>query len=104
GAAIMGQRREHFRADFLIQKLQGPNKVSLGILKVAILIASTTFMFLLRVQVVKELWNSTCATIPEMKMGYVWIAIPIMAATMIIYTISHFVNHIRVLRAKEVSE
>lgn len=104
GAAIMVNRREHFSFDFLIQKLQGKKKVYLSIFNDAILIVFNIFIFLLGVQVVNEFWNYTWATIPEMKMGYVWIAIPIMAATMIIYTISHFVNHIRVLRAKEVSE
>src|SRR5699024_303137 len=104
GAAIMVNRREHFSFDFLIQKLQGKKKVYLSIFNDAILIVVNIFIFLLGVQVVNEFWNYTWPTTPEMKMVYVWIAIPIMAAKMVIFTNSHFVNHIRVLRAKEVSE
>ncbi|ASN04441.1 TRAP transporter small permease [Virgibacillus necropolis] len=104
GAAVMVNRREHFNFDFFLRKLQGKKKASLNIFNDLVLIVFNTIIFLLGIQVVSEFWNYTWASIPEMKMGYIWIAIPIMAGTMIIYSVSHLMNHIQLLKAKEVSE
>ncbi len=103
GAAVMVNRREHFNFDFFQRNLQGKRRVSLSIFNDLVLIIFNIFIFLLGMQVVVEFWNYTWATIPEMKMGYIWIAIPIMAATMIIYSLSHLMDHMKALREKEVS-
>lgn len=103
GAAVMVNRREHFNFDFFQRKLQGKRRVSLSIFNDLVLIVFNIFIFLLGMQVVVEFWNYTWATIPEMKMGYIWIAIPIMAATMIIYSLSHLMDHMKALKEKEVS-
>lgn len=104
GAAVMVNRREHFNFDFFLRKLQGKKKDSLNIFNDLVLIIFNTIIFLLGIQVVSEFWNYTWASIPEMKMGYIWIAIPIMAGTMTIYSLSHLIDHIKSLKAKEVSE
>ncbi|MEI3600065.1 MULTISPECIES: TRAP transporter small permease [unclassified Oceanobacillus] len=104
GAAVMVNRREHFNFDFLIQKLQGKKRMSLSVFNDLVLIVFNICIFLLGLQVVTEFWNYTWATIPEMKMGYVWLAIPIMAGTMIIYSVSHLINHVQAVKVKGVSE
>ncbi|GLO67355.1 MULTISPECIES: TRAP transporter small permease [Oceanobacillus] len=104
GAAVMVNRREHFNFDFLVQKLKGKKRAYLSIFNDAILFIFNICIFLLGVQVVSEFWNYTWSSIPQMKMGYVWLVIPVMAATMLIYTTSHFVEHIRIIKAKEVHE
>ncbi|MFD1849588.1 TRAP transporter small permease [Oceanobacillus bengalensis] len=104
GAAVMVNRREHFNFDFIIRKLTGKKKVSLNIFNDLVLIAFNACILVLGIQVVREFWNYTWATIPEMKMGYIWIAIPIMAGTMIIYSVSHLMDHLKANKAKEVSE
>lgn len=76
---------------------------SLNIVIDLILVAFNIVIFLLGIQVVTEFWNYTWATIPEMKMGYIWIAIPIMAGTMIVYSLSHLMNHMKALKSGEVS-
>lgn len=104
GAAIMVNRREHFNFDFLIRKQKGKRKASLNIFNDLVLIAFNFCILLLGIQVVMEFWNYTWATIPEMKMGYIWIAIPIMACTMIIYSVSHLIDHVQAAKTKEVIE
>lgn len=78
--------------------------MSLSIFNDLVLIAFNSCILLLGLQVATEFWNYTWATIPEMKMGYVWIAIPIMAGTMIIYSVSHLIKHVQAVKVKEVSE
>ncbi len=102
GAAVMVNRREHFNFDFIIRKLTGKKKVSLHVFNDLILIAFNVCIFVLGLIVVNEFWNYTWATLPDMKMGYIWIAIPIMSGTMIIYSISHLIDHIQSQKAKEV--
>jgi TRAP-type transport system small permease protein len=102
GAAVMVNRREHFNFDFIIRKLTGKKKVSLNVFNDLVLIVFNVCIFFLGVIVVKEFWNYTWATLPDMKMGYIWIAIPIMAGTMILYSISHIMDHIQSQKAKEV--
>ena len=103
-AAVMVNRREHFNFDFLIRKLNGKKRMSLSIFNDLVLIVFNSCILLLGLQVVTEFWNYTWATIPEMKMGYVWIAIPLMAGTMIIYSVSHLIDHVQAAKVKEVSE
>ncbi|WP_152655370.1 TRAP transporter small permease [Oceanobacillus sp. CFH 90083] len=104
GAAIMVNRREHFNFDFLQQKLQGKKRLYLSLFNDSVLIIFNVCIFLLGLQIVSEFWNYTWSTLPDMKMGYVWIAIPIMAGTMLIYTLSHMVQHVQQLKAREVHE
>ncbi|MBD1378920.1 TRAP transporter small permease [Bacillus sp. IB182487] len=104
GASVMVNRREHFNFDLLQRKLKGKSKISLNIVTDLVLIVFNLFIFLLGFQVVTEFWNYTWASIPEMKMGYIWLSIPIMAGTMIIYSVSHLFAHMGVLKVKEAGE
>ncbi|MEW9109217.1 TRAP transporter small permease [Cytobacillus gottheilii] len=102
GAAVMVNRREHFNFDFFQRKLKGKNRVFLNIFNDLVLIAFNVCIFFLGIIVVREFWNYTWATFPEMQMGYIWLAIPVMAGTMLIYSFSHLLNHIQSLKEKEV--
>lgn len=104
GAAVMVNRREHFNFDLFQRKLQNKKKASLTIFNDSVLILFNIFIFLYGMQVVTEFWNYTWASIPEMKMGYVWISIPIMAGSMIIYSLSHLMENIKLLKVREVNE
>lgn len=104
GAAVMVNKRDHFNFDFILRKLSHKNRASLLLFNDLVLIIFNLFILLLGLQVVIEFWNYTWAALPEMKMGYVWISIPIMAGSMIIYSISHLAANIKMLKAKGVNE
>lgn len=104
GAAVMVNRREHFNFDLLQRKLKNKSKNAVNIINDLVLIAFNIAIFYFSLQVVQRFWNYNWAALPEMKMGYVWIALPIMAGTMIIYSVGHLMNHVKLLKVKEVSE
>ncbi|WP_249869103.1 TRAP transporter small permease [Oceanobacillus saliphilus] len=104
GAAVAVNRRDHFTFDYLQRKLKNVSKLSLNIFNDIVLILFNAAIFLYSLQVVQQFWNYNWAALPQMKMGYVWISIPVMAMTMIIYSVSHLMNHVKSLKAKEVSE
>lgn len=104
GAAVMVNRREHFTFDYLQRKFKKKKKVTLLMVIDAILIVFNIGIFYFGLQVVDQFWNYNWAALTGLKMGYVWISIPIMAGTMLIYSISHFITGIKLLRQKEVAE
>lgn len=104
GASIMVNRREHFSFDMLKVKLKGKYKIYLSIFIDVILILFNSAIFYYGYQATKIFWNYNWVSLTNIKMGYVWIAVPIMGATMVIYSLSHIVNHVKSLKEKEVSE
>jgi TRAP-type transport system small permease protein len=104
GAAVMLNRREHFSFDFLQRKLKGKSKAYLDIFNDTILCLFSIALLIYGIQAVQNFWNYNWASLPMLKMGYVWISIPIMGATMAIYTFTHLINHIKVVIRKEVAE
>ena len=95
GAAVMVNRREHFNFDFLLKKITGKKKLMLSIFNDLVLILFNIAIFIYGIQVCQQFWNYNWTSIPELKMGYVWIAIPIMGGTMVIYTINHIIGHVK---------
>lgn len=104
GAAVMVNRRDHFTFDYLQRKLKGKPKLSLNIFNDIVLILFNVAILVYGLQVVQRFWDYNWVALQEMKMGYVWISIPIMAGTMIIYSLAHLVRHVKLLSGKEVSE
>lgn len=104
GAAVMVNRRDHFNFDFILRKLRGKTRVSLNFVNDVILILFNFAIFIYGLQVTQKFWDYNWTSIPELKMGYVWIALPIMGITMVIYSISHLVNHIKDFKGKGVAE
>ncbi|SDJ26022.1 TRAP transporter small permease [Salimicrobium halophilum] len=92
GAAVMVNRKEHFSFDMLVKKLKGKSLLVLLTVNDIILLVFNSALFVYGLQVVREFWNNEWIALSFMKMGYVWIAIPLMAGTMIIYTLHHLIN------------
>ncbi len=104
GAAVMVNRRDHFSFDILQNKLKGKKRLSLNIVIDTLLILFNIGILYYGIQVVEQFWNYTWTALPFMKMGYVWISIPIMAGTMIIYSLFHFIEHVKGMAGSEVQQ
>lgn len=104
GAAVMLNRREHFQFDFLLKKLKGKSKNSLFLFNDLLLLAFSLAIFYYGIQAVQNFWSYTWTSLEQMKMGYVWISIPIMGATMSIYTLAHIFRNIKNFNSEEVTE
>ncbi|SEQ64136.1 TRAP transporter small permease [Piscibacillus halophilus] len=102
GAAIMVNRREHFNFDLLQSKLKGKKKHALNLFNDTILILFNIALFIYGIDVVQQFWDYNWVALPSMKMGYVWISIPIMSGTMILYSLNHIFKHVQQFREKGV--
>lgn len=99
GASIMFYEKEHFKFNMLSDKLQGKKKIYLDIFNNLILLTFNVLILYYGVQTVENFWNYTWISLP-LKMGYVWLCIPIMGFTMSTYTVSHLLDNIKELRIK----
>ncbi|QAS52985.1 TRAP transporter small permease [Halobacillus litoralis] len=104
GAAVMLNRREHFQFDFLLKKLKGKGKNSLYLINDVILLAFSFAIFYYGIQAVQNFWAYEWVSLEFMKMGYVWISVPIMGATMFIYTLAHILRNVKSFNTREVAE
>lgn len=95
GAAVMVNRKEHFNFDILLKKLTGKKRFMLNIFNDFVLILFNIAIFIYGIQVCQQFWDYNWTSLPDLKMGYVWIAIPIMGGTMIIYSVNHIINHLK---------
>lgn len=98
GAAVMLNRKEHFSFDFFLQKLKGVSKTTLLIVIDTIVLLFALALFYYGIEAVKNFWNYNWSSLPAMKMGYVWISIPITGLTMAIYSINHLINSFKELK------
>ncbi|WP_232324796.1 TRAP transporter small permease [Halobacillus mangrovi] len=104
GASVMLNRREHFQFDFLLKKLKGKGKDSLYLINDIILLVFSFAIFYFGIEAVQSFWNYNWVSLPQLKMGYVWISVPIMGGTMVIYTLAHIYRNVRNFNTKEVAE
>jgi len=89
GASAMVNEKEHFAFTILSSKLKGNSKICLQIIISTIMLMFTLAMLYYGMQIVEKFWNYSWISIPQFKMGYVWLCLPITGITCSIYLISH---------------
>lgn len=104
GAAVMVSRREHFSFDFLTTRFKGKKKAKLYFFNDTVIMLFSIAIFFYGLQAMTTFWNYNWVALPFLKMGFVWMSIPIMGLTMFIYTFNHLIENYKVLRSKEVTE
>lgn len=95
GASVMVNHREHFSFDTLQYKLSQTNRNRLNMFIDILLIVFNAYMMIYGFNILNHFWNYTWETVPFMKMGYVWLSIPVMAFSMMIYSINHILERLK---------
>lgn len=106
GAALMVSHREHFTFDMLKLKLSRKNNLYLNIFIDTLLVVFNLYITIYGFQLLQHFWNYTWETVPAFKMGFVWLSVPVMSITMILYSVNHIINSIASLKkldGKEIS-
>lgn len=106
GAALMVSHREHFTFDMLKLKLSRKNNLYLNIFIDALLVVFNLYITIYGFQLLQHFWNYTWETVPAFKMSFVWLSVPVMSITMILYSVNHIINSIASLKkldGKEIS-
>lgn len=88
GAAVMVYYDEHFAFTGLLDKLTNPRTKALFLgIKYGCILGFSFTVFLLGLRVVRTFWRYRWITLPSLRMGYVWLILPAMGATMSFYAL-----------------
>ncbi|SES07280.1 TRAP transporter small permease [Salipaludibacillus aurantiacus] len=101
GAAVMIYRKEHFKFDFLYNKFTGKLRSSLSLFNDTVLFLFSFALFYFGIDAVTNFWNYNWASLTFMKMGYVWISIPVAGFTMMIYLAWHIFEDLKSFKREE---
>lgn len=102
GASVMVHRKGHFRFSLLYEKLNGKARSFMVLIINLILLVFCGTVFYYGIIASQNFWNYNWFSLPQIKMGYMFVSIPIMGGTMFIYILDHIVDSIYELRgAKE---
>ncbi len=95
GASAMVHHRAHFSFTFFSERFKGPKghyyKVFLSLFILCFTIPMTYYGII----VADTFWNYNWITLPWVQMGYTWLCLPIMGATMTLYTLCHIASDLR---------
>lgn len=95
GASAMLYHRAHFSFTFFKERFKGRTAAAYNIFLSLIMLCFTVPMMYYGREIVDTFWDYNWISIPEMKMGPTWMCVPIMGATMTLYTIYHIVLDLR---------
>lgn len=96
GAAVMVHHDEHFAFSAVIDKVDSvKRKLVLVTIKYGCIIGFSMTIFLLGLRVVRTFWRYRWITIPRLQMGYVWVVLPVMGGTMVLYALQKLWSHYR---------
>lgn len=93
GAGAMTYEHKHFAFTSLVDKLTGKRKEYLKIFISVIILIFSSATFYYGVIITSKFWNYRWINLPEVKMGYTWLCVPILGATCILYSLNHIVGY-----------
>ena len=94
GASAMVYYRAHFSFTFFRERFKGKGGALYSAGISLVLLAFTIAMTIYGIDIVDTFWYYNWISIPEMKMGYTWLCLPIMGATMSLYSIKNIVDDV----------
>lgn len=94
GSAVMVNHKAHFAFTSLADKLTKDKKIKHEILISAIMLFFSIAMTRYGYIVTNKFWNYTWTNIPEFKMGWAWLCLPVSGATMSLYLIGQIIENL----------
>lgn len=101
GASVMINKKQHFSFNLLSQKLKGKKLEILNLIVNSIVLSFALILLGYGIYITKVFWNYNWISITSIKMGWMWISIPIMGGTMSLYLINHILKNIHSIRKIE---
>lgn len=95
GAAIMVRENQHFSFTYLVERAVGKKKKYLSLLIFSIMLAFTTITCYYGITLTETFWDYNWNTLPDFKMGYIWMSLPLNMAAMSLYLVEHIIRVIK---------
>lgn len=97
GAGAMTYEDKHFAFTSLLDKIHGRKREVINIIIYLIVMSFTVAVLYYGVIITKKFWNYRWINLPQMKMGYTWLCVPILGATTTLYCINHISGYVKKL-------
>ena len=98
GASVMINKKQHFSFNLLSQKLKGKSLEILNLIINSIVLIFSLILLGYGIYITKIFWNYNWISITSIKMGWMWISIPIMGGTMSLYLTNHILQNVQSIR------
>ncbi|RBW68462.1 TRAP transporter small permease [Bacillus taeanensis] len=95
GASVMVKHRKHFNMGALKEKLTGKKLLINNVLIQVIIILFSFVIMIDGYKLTMQFWDWSLNALPQVKQRYIWSVMPVMGATMIIYSISNLYEDIQ---------
>lgn len=100
GASVIFNRNQHFKFNVIEMKMKGKwHEIYTIIINLAVFIFCA-IVFCYGIQLVQNFWGYKWNSIPQLRMGYHWICVPIMGLTMSVYAVGHIAEAVGNLKNK----
>ncbi|WP_078394053.1 TRAP transporter small permease [Shouchella patagoniensis] len=98
GAAVMVNQQEHFKIDFLFDKMEGFSLLGVKMISHVLIGAFGLMMVINGAKLVQLFWDWTVNTLPELQQGFLWLALPVSGLGILLFSIGNAVDDIRSYR------
>ncbi|HHY13111.1 MAG TPA: TRAP transporter small permease [Thermoanaerobacterales bacterium] len=94
GASWAVANDQHFAFTPLRNKLKGRKRIIYNIIICIIVLLFTVSMARYGIEVTRKFWNYKWPNTPQLKMGYIWLSLPVSGITMSFYLIVHILENL----------
>ncbi|WP_185970923.1 TRAP transporter small permease [Alkalicoccobacillus porphyridii] len=95
GAAVMVHHQEHFKIDYLFEKLTHGRLLAVKMISHLLIGGFGLMMTIFGFQLVHLFWEWTVNTLPQLQQGYLWLALPVSGLAMVWFSISNAVDDLQ---------
>lgn len=99
GAGVMTFENKHFAFTSITDKLTGRKKEIHKIIISSIILIFSAATLYFGIIITGKFWNYRWITLPEVKMGYTWLCVPVLGGTCVLYCLNHINGYIKNIRA-----
>lgn len=98
GAGVMTYENKHFAFNSFLEKLSFKNQEILKIIIAVIVMIFSAAILYYGILITSKFWNYRWIEIPEVKMGYTWLCVPILGATSVLYCLNHISKYVHAIK------
>ena len=92
GVAIGVKNKQHFFLSILTEKLKGKTAITASIFVQSIIFIFSVFLVYYGTALTRSFWNWSLTSLPQVRQGYFWMALPVCGATITIYSINNLLE------------
>ncbi|MDA3810486.1 MAG: TRAP transporter small permease subunit [Spirochaetaceae bacterium] len=95
GAGAMTYENRHFAFTSLLDHFTGRRKEYLKIFISLVIFVFSAATLYFGIIITTKFWNYRWITLPEIKMGYTWLCVPILGGTASLFSLNQIIDHIK---------